>query len=325
MKKSIFLFFKNIGVFQTVLCSVLIFLYILNKLIPSLSISLAEDNVCNWIIIAIFSISSLVYILKYKPQNVDNISGSADYKKSISLIREFEYTMSLVILTGSLIRILSLIEFFPKFIVENGSTISNILNLIIVIRLYFSVISIIIGLKKWILLLLIIIGIPIIYLVGLFNIGWWALISGLMIIWNFINSKDFLVLFNKGKEIYKVPKKLNYIWQRNKIVFYIVTTLIYLVLIISGSFENDKMSILDRANVRIITLALFMIAIVFIFLLILLLKYLFNQNKMLQKIVNKRKESWFFIKLANIINFYFKYHKYIISLNNKKRYRRIKK
>ncbi len=325
MKKSIFLFFKNIGVFQTVLCSVLIYIYILNKLIPSLSISLAEDNVCNWIIIAIFSISSLVYILKYKPQKVDNISGSADYKKSISLIREFEYTMSLVILTGSLIRILSLIEFFPKFIVENGSTISNILNLIIVIRLYFSVISIIIGLKKWILLLLIIIGIPIIYLVGLFNIGWWALISGLMIIWNFINSKDFLVLFNKGKEIDKVPKKLNYIWQRNKIVFYIVTTLIYLVLIISGSFENDKMSILDRANVRIITLALFMIAIVFIFLLILLLKYLFNQNKMLQKIVNKRKESWFFIKLANIINFYFKYHKYIISLNNKKRYRRIKK
>ncbi|OFN54251.1 MULTISPECIES: hypothetical protein [Streptococcus] len=323
MRKKICEFLRDTGAFQTFLSLVLVFVFIVDNLIPSLGISIKENNFFNWSIITTFFISSLFYIFKYRPMNVGYIEKSTDYKKIISLIREIDYTISLIVVTAVVYRFCMLINILSVS-TENSLGIINIIALIITIRLYFSVISIIIGLKKWVLLLLIIIGVPLIYLVGVFDISWWALISGLMIIWNFINSKDFLTLFNKGTEIDKVPKKLNFIWQRNKIVFYIVTTLIYLVLIISGSFENNKMSILDRANVRITTLALLMMAIVFIFVVILLLKYLFSHNKMLQKFVKGRKENWFFIKLASIIEFYLKYHKYIISLNNKNKYRRIK-
>lgn len=249
---------------------------------------------------------------------VENIKRSVEYKKIISLIREFEYTISLTVITSTIYRFLNMLNFLPKIIVENNAGITNLIILIITIRLYFYVVSIIIGLKIWVLLLLIIVAIPLVYLIGVFDIGWWALVSGLMIIWNFINSKDFLTLLNKGEEVSKIPKKLNYIWQRNKVIFYLVTTLIYLVLIISGLFEKDDISVLDRANIRLKTFALFMMALICVFVIVLSLIYLYSHFEMLKRMVDKRKDNWFFSKLIKVIEFYTYYHKYVIKLNTKK-------
>ena len=318
MKKNIYMFLSHIGIFQSFLCLLLILSYILDALFPSINFPLRENNCFNLSVISIYFISSFVYIFKYRPMKVENIKRSVEYKKIISLIREFEYTISLTVITSTIYRFLNMLNFLPKIIVENNAGIINLIILIITIRLYFYVVSIIIGLKIWVLLLLIIVAIPLVYLIGVFDIGWWALVSGLMIIWNFINSKDFLTLLNKGEEVSKIPKKLNYIWQRNKVIFYLVTTLIYLVLIISGLFEKDDISVLDRANIRLKTFALFMMALIFVFVIVLSLIYLYSHFDMLKRMVDKRKDNWFFSKLIKVIEFYTYYHKYVIKLNTKK-------
>lgn len=303
MKKSISMFLSHIGKFQSFLCLILIFVYILNNLF-SFNISLKEDNFFNILVMLVYFFSSLFYIFKYRPMKIENIKKSVEYKKIISLIREFEYTISLTVITSTIYRFCKMLNILPKIIVENSAGITNLIILIITIRLYFYVLSIIIGLKIWVLLLLIIVAIPLVYLIGVFDIGWWALVSGLMIIWNFINSKDFVTLLNKGEEVSKIPKKLNYIWQRNKLIFYLVTTLIYLVLIISGLFEEKGLSVLDRANIRLKTFGLFMMALIFVFVIVLSLIYLYNHFEMLRRIVDKRKDNWFFSKLVKVIEFY---------------------
>lgn len=323
MRKKICEFLRDTGAFQTFLSLVLVFVFIVDNLIPSLGISIKENNFFNLSVISIYFISSFVYIFKYRPMKIENIKKSVEYKKIISLIREFEYTISLTVITSTIYRFCKMLNFLPKIIVENSAGITNLIILIITIRLYFYVLSIIIGLKIWVLLLLIIVAIPLVYLIGVFDIGWWALVSGLMIIWNFINSKDFLTLLNKGEEVSKIPKKLNYIWQRNKLIFYLVTTLIYLVLIISGLFEEKGISVLDRANIRLKTFGLFMMALIFVFVIVLSLIYLYNHFKMLRRIVDKRKDNRFFSKLIKVIEFYTYYHKYIINLNTKKNKRSI--
>ena len=206
MKKNIYMFLSHIGIFQSFLCLLLILSYILDALFPSINFSLRENNCFNLSIISIYFISSFVYIFKYRPMKVENIKRSVEYKKIISLIREFEYTISLTVITSTIYRFLNMLNFLPKIIVENNAGITNLIILIITIRLYFYVVSIIIGLKIWVLLLLIIVAIPLVYLIGVFDIGWWALVSGLMIIWNFINSKDFLTLLNKEKKLVKFQK-----------------------------------------------------------------------------------------------------------------------
>jgi len=321
MKKSISMFLSHIGKFQSFLCLILIFVYILNNLF-SFNISLKEDNFFNILVMLIYFFSSLFYIFRYRPMKIENIKKSVEYKKIISLIREFEYTISLTVITSTIYRFCKMLNFLPKIIVENSAGITNLIILIITIRLYFYVLSIIIGLKIWVLLLLIIVAIPLVYLIGVFDIGWWALVSGLMIIWNFINSKDFLILLNKGVEVNEIPSRLNYIWQRNKIIFYIVTTVIYLVLIVSEFFVTSNMSILDRSDIRMKTSIIFMLILIVILVAFLSIKYLYKNFKILKRFLDKRKDSLIISKLIKVIEYYTRYHKYVIKANNKKNKRR---
>ncbi|RSK16894.1 hypothetical protein D8846_09235 [Streptococcus oralis] len=143
-----------------------------------------------------------------------------------------------------------------------------------------------------------------------------------MIIWNFINSKDFLILLNKGGEVNKIPSRLNYIWQRNKIIFYIVTTVIYLVLIVSEFFVTSNMSILDRSDIRIKTSIIFMLILIVNLVALLSIKYLYKNFKIFKIFLDKRKDSLIISKLLKVIEYYTRYHKYIIKSNNKKNKRR---
>lgn len=172
MRKKICEFLRDTGAFQTFLSLVLVFVFIVDNLIPSLGISIKENNFFNLSVISIYFISSFVYIFKYRPMKIENIKKSVEYKKIISLIREFEYTISLTVITSTIYRFCKMLNFLPKIIVENSAGITNLIILIITIRLYFYVLSIIIGLKIWVLLLLIIVAIPLVYLIGVFDIGW---------------------------------------------------------------------------------------------------------------------------------------------------------
>jgi hypothetical protein len=81
---------------------------------------------------------------------------------------------------------------------------------------------------------------PLTAFIGAFDVKWWAAVSGLLVLWNYINSKDFLVFLRNGKDIKNVPLKLEYIWQRNKLFANIGTMLFYFSLIISSYFEKQN-------------------------------------------------------------------------------------
>lgn len=109
------MFLSHIGKFQSFLCLILIFVYILNNLF-SFNISLKEDNFFNILVMLIYFFSSLFYIFKYKPMKVENIKKSVEYKKIISLIREFEYTISLTIIIIFIYRFCKILNWFPDII-----------------------------------------------------------------------------------------------------------------------------------------------------------------------------------------------------------------
>ena len=96
-----------------------------------------------------------------------------------------------------------------------------------------------IGIKLRTLLLLMLVLLPILLLLGVFDIKWWALVTGFITLWNFINSEDFLTYLRGGEALKDVPKELKYRWSINKLVIYIFTFLFYFSLIVSSFFEKQ--------------------------------------------------------------------------------------
>ncbi len=47
------------------------------------------------------------------------------------------------------------------------------------------------------------------FIIGIFDIKWWALASPL-VLWNYINSREFLIFLNKGDTKINIPAKLEY-------------------------------------------------------------------------------------------------------------------
>ena len=64
-----------------------------------------------------------------------------------------------------------------------------------------------------------------VYTISVFDIKWWALITGGLAIWLYINSIDFVIFLRKGKDIESkyISDKVKYIWQRNKLRGYLLT------------------------------------------------------------------------------------------------------
>lgn len=52
------------------------------------------------------------------------------------------------------------------------------------------------------------------------------------------------------------------------------------------------------------------------------IKYLYKNFKVLKRFLDKRKDSLIISKLIKVIEYYTRYHKYIIKANNKKNKRR---
>lgn len=127
-----------------------------------------------------------------------------------------------------------------SFNISVDDQIKEIFILLSAYSLIFSLLAIMMGIKLRTLLVLMIVLLPILLLLGAFDIKWWALVTGFITLWNFINSEDFLTYLRVGKSLKDVPRELKYKWSINKLVIYIFTFLFYFSLIISSFFEKQN-------------------------------------------------------------------------------------
>lgn len=128
---------------------------------------------------------------------------------------------------------------FSSFDISVDDQFKEICYLLLAYSLIFSLLAIMMGIKLRTLLVLMLVFLPILLLLGAFDIKWWALVTGFITLWNFINSEDFLTYLRVGKGLKDVPRELKYKWSINKLVIYIFTFLFYFSLIISSFFEKQ--------------------------------------------------------------------------------------
>lgn len=111
------------------------------------------------------------------------------------------------------------------------------LFLIIAVCVLLSIFMIWVNIPWKILLILFSLACFIIFFMGTFSIKQWALVSGILVLWNYMNSKNFLTLIRKGKKLDKIPAKIEYIWQRNNFLSYIFVIMLYITFLISSTVE----------------------------------------------------------------------------------------
>ncbi|EMC29753.1 hypothetical protein SMU86_07508 [Streptococcus mutans U2A] len=109
--------------------------------------------------------------------------------------------------------------------------------MIIAVCVLLSIFMIWVNIPWKILLILFSLACFIIFFMGTFSIKQWALVSGILVLWNYMNSKNFLTLIRKGKKLDKIPAKIEYIWQRNNFLSYIFVIMLYITFLISPTVE----------------------------------------------------------------------------------------
>ena len=171
---------------------------------------------------------------------------------------------------------------FSFGIIINKSFIA-LFSLILWYSLIFSLSAIMIGIKLRTLLVLMIVLLPILLLLGVFDIKWWALVTGFITLWSFINSEDFLMYLRGGKKLENVPKELKYKWSVNKFTAYIVTFLVYASLVISSLFEIQKPisfeEYLSNGATRVYSMLFLVVSMIILFGILFGYYYLLNQKK----------------------------------------------
>lgn len=196
----------------------------------------------------------------------NQLDRNNDYVEIILIIREIIQIFAFIFVQIGISKILSC--FIPT---ETIKLLEVIYRYFIIYKFLLSIIAIMVGVKllKFLGILLFII-VPIIAFIGAFDVKWWAAVTGLLVLWNYINSKDFLVFLRNGKDIKNVPLKLEYLWQRNKLFANMGTVVFYISLVISSFFEKECMTFIERAIPRIYSLTgiTVFLSVVYLFLLI---------------------------------------------------------
>lgn len=175
----------------------------------------------------------------------------------------------------------------------------DLFSLLLPYSLIFSVFAILIGVKLITFLFVMIAFFPILLLIGAFDIKWWALVTGFITLWNFINSEDFLTYLRGGKKLKNVPKELKYKWSINKFVIYIFTFLFYFSLIVSSFFEKkipcSFEDYLSNGTTRVYSMLFLIVSIMILFCLLFAYYYQLNQKKA------KGRVAKFLLNAGNII------------------------
>ena len=180
----------------------------------------------------------------------NQLDRNNDYVKIILIVREIIQFFAYIFIQIGISKILYFL--IPT---ETIKLLEVIYQYFIIYKFSLSFIAIMLGVKlfKFIVVLLFVI-IPVIAFIGAFDVKWWAAVTGLLVLWNYINSKDFLVFLRNGKNIKDPPLKLEYVWQRNKLFANMGTVIFYISLVISSFFEKECMTFIERAVPRIYSL-----------------------------------------------------------------------
>ncbi|HFI0424418.1 TPA: hypothetical protein ACGOWZ_000994 [Streptococcus suis] len=256
----------------------------------------------DYAILTLLCIDSLSYLIShFKDSNVDR---QRDYVKVVLIFREVATIFALLFIEIGVSVLLKV--FWP-----NQSKMIEILSMlyryVIVYRFLLSFMSIIIGIRIFKMLLIVFAIVPLVIFIGAFDVRWWAAVTGVVGIWNYINSKDFILYLRKGKSAEKIPEKLEYQWQKNKFFVNLGTIIFYISLAISSIFEKNNMSIVDRANPRVYSLLglLVFLALSYLFLFIyFIVEYKGVSGSKFEKSVLWLGKKFKLNKLRNIIDLY---------------------
>lgn len=179
-------------------------------------------------------------------------------------------------------------KLLSSFNISLDEQIKDIYFLLLAYSLVFSLLAIMIGIKLRTFLLLMLVLLPILLLLGVFDIKWWALVTGFITLWNFINSEDFLTYLRGGKALKDVPKELKYRWSINKLVIYIFTFLFYFSLIVSSFFEKQNPrsfeEYLSNGALRVYSMLFLVVLMLVLFGILFGYYYLLNQQKKRRRI-----------------------------------------
>ncbi|EHJ51900.1 Uncharacterised protein [Streptococcus macacae NCTC 11558] len=109
----------------------------------------------------------------------------------------------------------------------------------ILLYLVLEIFGVLLNVNLVLMMILFSIATLVVLFMGTFSIKQWALISGILMLWNYINSEEFIIFLRNGKmKGVKIPSSLRYSWQFNKFLGYILTLLFYISLIIAPLIES---------------------------------------------------------------------------------------
>ena len=268
-KKNIFDFLNDIGIKPLLSLIILVIIVMMDKTTLVKSIKLLSLNIYTWI----FAIILLFYLVCYRPRDkrINYLPKSSIYKQYVSFFREIFFSISLIMFCLLLLSLFSNNK--PNREIISITTTLGLLRLMISITMILTELS-------FISLMLLFVTIYLsLFIIGIFDIKWWALATSLLVLWNYINSREFLIFLNKGDTKINIPAKLEYIWQVNRIISYIVTFIIYFSLLFSSVLiEKSNSTFFERGTMRFYT---FFGTTVVIILLYVFFRFYFSRNNSL--------------------------------------------
>ena len=252
------------------------------------SIKLLSLNIYAWI----FAIILLFYLVHYRPRDkrINYLPKSSIYKQYVSFFREIFFSISLIMFC------LFLLSLFSNN--KPNKEIISIITTLGLLRLMISTMMILTELSFISLTLLSVTIYVSLFIVGIFDIKWWALATSILVLWNYMNSREFLIFLNKGDTKINIPAKLEYIWQENRIISDLVTFIIYFSLLFSSVLiEKSNSTFFERGTMRFYT---FFGTTVVIILLYVFFRFYFSRNNSLShNLIGK-----LFIKIGDFICLY---------------------
>gem|GEM_PF-9969 len=268
-KKNVIDFLNDIGIKPLLSLIILVIIVAVDKTSLIKSIKLFSLNIYSWVFVIIL----LFYLVCYRPRDkrINDLAKSSIYKQYVSFFREIFFSISLIMFSSILLGL-----FFDT---KTNREIISIITTLGLLRLMISITMILTELSFISLMLLFVTIYVSLFIIGIFDIKWWALATSLLVLWNYINSREFLIFLNKGDTKIDIPAKLEYRWQVNKIVSYIVTFIIYFSLLFSSVLiEKSNSTFFERGTVRFYT---FFGTTVVIILLYVFSRFYFSRNNSL--------------------------------------------
>lgn len=262
----------------------------------------SSNEYLDYAILTLLCIDSLSYLIShFKDSNVDR---QREYVKVFLIFREIVSIFALIFLEIG-------VSVLFKVFWPNQSKMLEILAMfyryVIAYRFLLSLMSIIIGIRISKMLLIVFAIVPLVIFIGAFDVRWWAAVTGVVGIWNYINSKAFILYLRKGKSAERIPNKLEYQWQKNNFFVNLGTIIFYISLAISSIFERNNMSIVARANPRVYSLLglLVFLALAYLFLFIyFIVEYKGASESKFEKYILWLGRKFKLNKLKNIIDLY---------------------